>query len=234
MATFVARYIIFAFESDSHRPYSVEEKLDPFDEDEEGVFIQVELPRDRSRTLTMKECKGLTIEQLDELDVKGYTLPSSLKEQVMDYRETHRLYKRKKDASVWNFNKQYNEKPPAPANNYFVPYEGEPEDEEVQQRPKKPRRKPKTMNQVADDVKKDIIGNDTTRPEDIKPQIIEPAPEREREVIRPPPSSQQQQQQQQQVPKEEPESQNQNQSTGAGEVRIPRMKANMYHLEKRG
>lgn len=218
VATFIARYIIFAFESDSHRPYSVEEKLDPFDEDEEGVFIQVEVPKDRSRALTMKECRGLTIEQLDELDIKGYTLPASIKEQVMDYRETHRLYKRKQDASIWNYNKQYNEKPPAPADRYFVPYEGEP-DEEVQQKPKKPRRKPKTMKEVADDVKKDIIGNDPTRPEDIKPPVVEAEPVRE--VERP-----------QQPPKEEA-AESQNQSVGAGEIKIPRMKANMYHLEKR-
>lgn len=201
------RWMLFVFDSSNFRQkaYSEEEKLDPLNAEEEGVYVDVKVPKDQTKPLSIKDCQGLSIEQLEELDRRGYLLPASVKEEIMDFRESHRVYKKPRGNNYWNFNQKYN----APANTSHednqdssMNFEEKDIYQDIDAAPKV-QKKRKTWKEAGDEVKKDILeSRQSHNQRHPKPDINFPETEEK--------------------------------SKGASEVKIPRMKANLYNLERNG
>lgn len=201
MLALALRWTMFIYDTSETRrkTFSEAEELDPNDAEEEGVYIEV--PKDQTRPLSIRDCQGLRIEELDELDRRGYILPSSVKEEVMDYRETRKVYKKPNRSTFWNYNNMYNEKKMEPE----VPQEREAQVQEQVQptpAPKPAKKKPqKSLKEIADDVKKDVMQNTKEPSQQFKVENFVSEKKEEK-------------------------------ATAPTEVRIPRMRANLYNMEK--
>ena len=215
----ILRWVLFSYDVRQYQkmPYSEEEMLDPRKAESEGMHVDFKLPKNKGKPLSVRECQGMTTEQLDELDAMGYTLPDSVKEQVMDYREVYKVYRKPyKTANYWNYNQMYNE-------------EDNPNEEQPQEAPKTAKKK-KTLKEVADEVKRDIVSNTNPSIEDDNVNLEgKPKVKKRRNIFR-----EDNDHAKTEKIKEGPDFkvEEHDDTKGAAEIKIPRMRANLYNLEK--
>lgn len=207
------------------------ESLNPFDNDDEDEMIDVPVPKFDHQRLNFRDCMQLNIEQLEALDRSGYILPNEYKERVLEYREIYHL-NHSKNPTIWDYNQRRNA-PPPPQETYTGPKFSPNDIYSPQAPPTRPEQRQENLRPVKpwpkglprpDQTPPSAENEGTPKPQTITTRqetVVKPSPKVKEEVVEPRP-----------VEKKVGVEANKVEVDEALQYRIPRMRANLYNMDK--